>query len=348
MYLSLFRRNSFSRRAFTLVELLVVISIIGILMAMVIPAVQAARESGRKTQCLNNIRNLGQGSLQHLSQQQSLPSGGWGWNWVGDPDRGYGMRQPGSWIYSILPYIEETALHDRGKEGTGNLTTISAAKKAALTQVAKTPIAILNCPSRRRADTYATPVTGFVNMDTPGVMARADYGANSGSSNGNSADVMTPIGPDVSWLDDSRVSMQNAFSQSTSTWNKAYNADGVVYFCSEIRAASVKDGMSKTLLLGERSVPFSLYETISQADNEGWASGNNIDNQRFASAAYPPFGDFEEYSGQNMRFGGPHTAVFGAAFCDGSVRLLQNDIEPTVYQAIGVRNDGQAVDLSTL
>ena len=66
------------RCAFTLVELLVVIAIIGILMSMTLPAIQSARESGRRTQCLNNVRNMGQASLQHLTSQGFYPTGGWG------------------------------------------------------------------------------------------------------------------------------------------------------------------------------------------------------------------------------------------------------------------------------
>ena len=77
-------------RGFTLVELLVVIAIIGILIALLLPAVQAAREAARRVQCANQIRQLATGSLLHLDSQGHLPCGGWKWTWVGDPDRGFG------------------------------------------------------------------------------------------------------------------------------------------------------------------------------------------------------------------------------------------------------------------
>ena len=97
------------RRAFTLVELLVVIAIIGILVALLLPAVQAAREAARRAQCTNNLKQLALGMIQHESAHRYLPTAGWWGSWVGDPDRGFDSRQPGGWIYNILPFIEEQA-----------------------------------------------------------------------------------------------------------------------------------------------------------------------------------------------------------------------------------------------
>ena len=101
-------------RGFTLVELLVVIAIIGILIALLLPAVQAAREAARRTQCRNQLKQLALGCLLHESSHGHLPAGGWGYTWTGDPDMGFGPRQPGGWIYSTLPFVEAGAIWQIG------------------------------------------------------------------------------------------------------------------------------------------------------------------------------------------------------------------------------------------
>ena len=91
------RKRHGLRRAFTLVELLVVIAIIGILVALLLPAIQAAREAARRGQCQNHLKQIGIAFLNYESTHKSFPSGGWGWKWTGDPEGGTGERQPGGW-----------------------------------------------------------------------------------------------------------------------------------------------------------------------------------------------------------------------------------------------------------
>jgi prepilin-type N-terminal cleavage/methylation domain-containing protein len=140
-------QSEIARRGFTLVERLVVIAIIGILVALLLPAVQAAREAARRNQCKNNLRQIGLAMLNHVDTKKYFPSGGWGAHWEADPNRGSGEDQPGSWIYNMLPYIEENALHDLGK----GVDVSTAAYTSAGTQLHQTPLVHFICPSRRQA-----------------------------------------------------------------------------------------------------------------------------------------------------------------------------------------------------
>src|SRR3954470_4168689 len=113
-------KNDRGTRGFTLVELLVVIAIIGILVALLLPAIQAAREAARRNQCKNHLKQLSLGCLLHESTHKFLPSGGWNDYYMADANMGFGARQPCSWYFSILPYIEEQATHDLNKGITVN------------------------------------------------------------------------------------------------------------------------------------------------------------------------------------------------------------------------------------
>ena len=135
-------------RGFTLVELLVVITIIGILIALLLPAVQAAREAARRMQCSNNLKQLGLACLTHEQAHKFFPSGGWGHVWLGDPDQGFGKTQPGGWMFSVLPYVEQQALHGLGSGGTADQ------KADAVATLATTPLSVFNCPSRRGGKLY--------------------------------------------------------------------------------------------------------------------------------------------------------------------------------------------------
>src|SRR5579871_3026409 len=143
------------RAAFTLVELLVVIAIIGILVSLLLPAVNSARETANRTQCKNNLRNLGHAVLEHETNKGYLPTAGWGFIWVGDPDRGSNIKQPGSWEYCILAHIDQGPLAHIGTGLADNNGSANSPKAQALLTLIQTPLSIFYCPSRRRNLLYA-------------------------------------------------------------------------------------------------------------------------------------------------------------------------------------------------
>ncbi|MBQ6109392.1 MAG: DUF1559 domain-containing protein, partial [Thermoguttaceae bacterium] len=162
------KQNTFRLHAgFTLVELLVVIAIIGVLMGLLMPAVQQAREAAREMQCSNNLKQMVTGCMTHESTQQFYPTGGWHYHIVGDADRGFGKNQPGSWIYSILPYVDQTALFNLSALGENPGSAASATKKANNQTLLTTPLQMLNCPSRRPARLVPFRSYEFHNANTP-------------------------------------------------------------------------------------------------------------------------------------------------------------------------------------
>jgi prepilin-type N-terminal cleavage/methylation domain-containing protein len=327
------RRPSSPAGGFTLVELLVVITIIGILVGLTVPAASMVRERARKLQCANNLKNLGSACLQHEENYGYLPSGGWGWSWVGDPDRGTGMNQPGGWVYNVLPYIDQAALHDAGA-GRDNDT-----KKKAMVQMVRTPLAALNCPSRRRSalcqasGNLISNNLGKVYNTPDNTVARTDYAANTGDK----GTVEYWGGPDSEPKD--RVTAP--FHTSVYT-----DCTGIMFECSQVKSAQIKDGASNTLLLGEKYVAVDCYATGSlAADNENMYVG--MDNDIGRSTCMAPQTDrFNVDTSQG--FGSAHETSCNFVFCDGSIRPIAYTVDPTIFQCLGNRADGNPIDFSKI
>jgi prepilin-type N-terminal cleavage/methylation domain-containing protein len=308
-----------SKTAFTLVELLVVIAIIGILTALLLPAVQSAREAGRRTQCQNNLKQLALGCVLHESAHGHYPSGGWSFYWLGEPGRGFGRNQPGGWQYNILPFIEEVALHDLG--AGGNAATIKATRG----QMYGTPLSVMNCPSRRAAITYPFLLgpTFVLNAISPNKVGRGDYSINTGDAYG--CEIYS--GP-----------MTYAEADSLSGWEYTDLWKGVSFPRSQIKPSHVIDGTSKTYLLGERSIDELQYETGAPGnDNSGLYKG--FENDMCACTAVPPLRDVGGTS-LDCRFGSAHVEIWNAAFCDGSVHAVSYEITDQAHRVLGHRADG--------
>jgi prepilin-type N-terminal cleavage/methylation domain-containing protein len=333
-----------TRQAFTLVELLVVIAIIGILVALLLPAVQAAREAARRAQCTNRVKQIALAWHLHHDSHKFLPSGGWGYRFMADPDRGSGEKQTGSWAYSCLPYMEEQAIHQIGRGIAGST---SPQKKAALADLAIRPVTGFYCPTRRRPAatnyTQGTPAP-YYNADKPEVEARSDYGANLGPLYDNNVQYGQWFAGPTSFV---RAEQGIGF-QKTRTDGPLPNwmdmIGGVVYQAWEYSFKDITDGTAQTYMFGEKYLVPDRYmgETQDFGDDQSCWAGDDLDVGRFADDTLRPLPDqpgFPDF----FRFGSAHAGGFQMAFCDASVQTISFDIDPVTHERLGGRRDGEVV-----
>lgn len=327
-----------SRWAFTLLELLVAVAISGILLAILLPAVQQARESSRVAQCQSNLKQLALASLQHESTHRALPSGGWGYQWQGFSDIQGHLAQPGSWFYALLPWVEQEALFQVGRYHSPSLQ-----RSRDLRQRIQTPVSVFSCPSRRdgaemgfdpNCDTCPSPV-GV--MGAAELTFRGDYAVNAGDGKVDEdsphrwpSEFSGP--PDLEAAND--LTRRNAWPSPPEDWS------GVSWLHTSVDLAAIEDGLSNTIMVGEKYVRAdSYYSGTDWGDNEPAFGGFNNDNHRSTNPHWPLRQDrFGEQSVGS--FGAAHAAGASFAFCDGSVRLISYSVDTELFRSQGNRKDG--------
>lgn len=365
------------RRAFTLVELLVVIAIIGILVALLLPAVQAAREAARRTQCANNLKNIGIAMQNHVDARKVFPTGGARYLQTGflleqnlDSGKPLPPEKEGlGWGYQLLPYIEETSAYAIQK--TEDLQNVV--------------VTIYVCPSRRAARSTWSPDFGVVaTMDYAGAVPATDREYQRRRGVFPQYDVSKSVPFTVASISN-LISAWDGGSQGSgglphnntvydgvivrATWRylsgggtQPWVGEPATMVTQPVKISKITDGTSKTMLVAEKYVRSDNYDSNlinHNSDDRGWTDGWDADQMRMTG--FVPVRDsdpigFDSSNSQLfkyfaddlatpvggsyniLQFGSPHTGGIQAVFADGAVHTVSFDVDVVVFNSLGTRN----------
>jgi prepilin-type N-terminal cleavage/methylation domain-containing protein len=329
---------------FTLVELLVVIAIIGVLVALLLPAVQAAREAARRASCQNNLRQIGIATLNFEDTYKALPplriasSEGWATYWV-----------------LIMPYMEQS--------NAQSLWDLKL-KYAAQTQAARqTQIKSYYCPSRRPPNGLSTSEQFWVLDVTPPPTpqsagntevrfgaannlpgALGDYGACVGDMRGVANNPSTQ-----SWFNTNSNGAVIIATPMPSPPNPTAATTQVVQWTSNVRLSSVEDGTSNTFLAGEKHVPSKMFGRLKVGDGPIYSGAWSCFPGRIAGIEDPLARGPEDLTRSGgvqdgvyaRRFGSWHPGVCQFVFVDGSTRMIRVTVDTANLRRYAVRNDAE-------
>ena len=330
------------RRGFTLVELLVVIAIIGVLVALLLPAVQAAREAARRAQCVNNLKQIGLAVHNYASQHRKVPAACY-------------QDETPTWLVLILPFMEQSATYD--------LWELKAKWHWPVNQRAREapPIPGYLCPSRARDDARTTSVELLVTEEPhPGGAALSDYAGNGGNEFAGLPNPEFPVPPQevFEWNGESLtpygvIIVQNFGPGLGSGKDPEYHPGRSIMSWKR-----VTDGLVNTFLAGERHYisgannpsAFQFVAFGGGADgaycdcndfpiNTRLAGGRRVDgvyNGQYPIASGPE----DDTMPQNFHFGSAHPGICHFAMCDASVQVINTDIDINTLGRLAQRNDG--------
>jgi len=326
-------RATRARRGFTLVELLVVIAIIGILIALLLPAVQAAREAARRMQCSNNLKQLGLGLLNYEAQNRVFPpteihGGTWMTNYRNPYGGKYGLpAQPppnplqhcdwegsvGMWCNLIFPFIEQQAAYDKL-----DFEIIPQYNSPDNMDVMQMIFPVLLCPS----DPYRGLTTNWGGPRKARIM---HYYAVQGSNEG------------------SRIQHSDQ-TPGTSTYGHCNRHDGMFYNDSETRMGDIRDGSSNTAMLCEvwgRKYP--NHQTIA-GDPRGGESSRGMNLHTAVYFGYTPNSNRQ----RPWRANSFHAGGVNMVFADGSVHFVTDTIDLYTFRALATIAGGEVIDGSKM
>ncbi len=334
-------RTGIHRSGFTLIELLVVIAIIAILIGLLLPAIQKVREAANRTECQNNLKQLGTAIHNYHSANNALP-----------PDRI--ANDWATWAVLLLPYLEQQATYS-----LWDLTRRYAEQPAAVGSVkdpAPHDFKVFFCPSRRAPGHLSVSYSAKNNAGTtvvgtarPGGLS--DYASCAGESNNEgSMEISIPTGI-----------YKNA-PANNATFNQSGPGAQVLSFTSKTSLLTIRDGTSNTLLIGEKYIRPNSMQGKNE-DRSIYDSGNGNNFRRFAGKAltgtptnvHPLIGNptletnpVDPSTGLpvalNASFGGPHPGVCQFVFADGSVKALNVNLDLLTLAYLALPNDGMAIN----
>lgn len=308
---------------FTIVELLMVIAIIGLLIALLFPAVQGARESARRTQCGNNLRQFGLGLTTHHELMQRLPdNGGKGW---------WGFTSgPGMFTIKLLPYMEQTALFNRLVQGKDIAATDVYPVFAGDASLKMLAVPGFQCPSSR-----------FPQLNGSGESV-TDYAGSSGAQAVNTPRCNQY--PGNRWGTGPRVDSNypSSLSELSGLFSRT-NGHGLTISSNEI-----PDGMSNTIAMGEVRPDCSAHGRLPWWHNQKCIVTTSIPLNFPTCPGEPPGNDgsagwncysFGSWSTE-LGFKSPHPQSVGFVFADGAVKFLRESIDFDNLNRLGCRRDG--------
>ena len=309
------------RLGFTLVELLVVIAIIGTLLALLLPAVQAAREAARNGECRNKLRQLALATANYETQKRRYPPGrqGCATNTLAPPPpelcnklAADNRLNGASAFVFLLPFLEQQAMFDilepvPGGLWNDNLNELDWYQMASPTKLEalQTRTDILACPSAE------SPVLS--DIYAPTIVATGDYAMSQGT-----------LGPDAVLLD------------------AIYHNDGMFMYARTRRASEIEDGMSHTFLVGE--VTFAETWPSSNVWTYGRNLADSLRTTRNPINQPPRTGVIRD--GRNGAFGSWHSGGANFAYGDGHVTFVAEDVDPEVYNAAAAIADGSTQNIN--
>ena len=335
------------RRGFTLVELLVVIAIIGILVGMLLPAVQAVREAARRAKCLNNVRQMVLACHNYQSSNLRFPPGA---TMAGE-----------SFIVPILPFVEAQSLYEQYRAQRDAATTL-AERELAIVNASSERVPILFCGSATQADELSTaPISGDPSnfgSDTTHFFASAGPGENVDLDNDGTVEPAEQIFR-FSTLYGDPIGLDGVFSPFSRNANDPANTVQIDFNYKRAKNFDdIRDGASNTMAIGERSrtdnsglgfipkrpgwawgqyssnpstgIPRTIYSAVSLAN--GTLAGDRVN------------GIVTNYN--NHSFGSNHPGGSNFAFADGSSRFLNEGLQPAELYALAGIKDGLLVNVS--